>query len=190
MPDQLRFVFLDRDGVINAKAPEGSYVKNWSEFHLLPGTAEAISKLNRLGIKVVVVTNQRGIARGHLSEFDLQDMHLQMGEELARSGAHVDAIFHCPHEENACNCRKPKPGLFLQAFERFPEATPAASVMVGDSLSDIQAARSLGIRTILIRSKGSPASAKALEAKKLTDHTADSLQSAVEYLLSGHFPES
>lgn len=184
MLDGIRFVFLDRDGVISAKAPKDSYIRNCDEFRLIPKAAEAIAQLNSRGIKVVVITNQRGIALGLFSESDLQQIHNKLAEDLARFGAHVDAIFYCPHAKNACNCRKPKPGLFFQAFERFPEATPNVSIMMGDSLSDIEAAHALGMRTVLIRNNGHPASKESIEAENLADAVADSLGAAVKDLLS------
>lgn len=185
MANDVRFVFLDRDGVINVKAPEGSYVRNWKDLQLLPDAAESVAMLNRSGLKVIVVTNQRGIALGLLSELDLQGVHERLADMLANAGAHVDAIFYCPHDKNVCNCRKPKPGLFLQAFERFPAANATNSVMIGDSASDMMAGNLLGMRTVLVRQKGRSASGHLVGAEELADWITDSLQGAVERLLFG-----
>jgi len=92
-------VFLDRDGAINKKAPEGDYIKNWSEFKFLPGVKEAIKRLNKASFLVIVITNQRGIAKGLMTEEDLKDIHTKIIEELKKSGARIDGIYYCPHDE-------------------------------------------------------------------------------------------
>ena len=147
-----RTAFLDRDGVINRKMPEGQYVTAWEHFHLLPGVPEAIAALNRKGLRVLVVTNQRGIALGRYSLTDVDAMHEQFEQLLAAGGAHVDAIYVCPHDRGECNCRKPLPGLFEQAAVRFPDISAATSVMIGDSLVDMEFGKRLGMRTILVDS--------------------------------------
>ena len=146
----IAFVFLDRDGVINRKAPDGEYVTSWEDIRILPGVERAIGLLNGASRKVIVVTNQRGIALGHLSGPDLHSMHENLQKHLKSLGAHLDAIYFCPHDLGECNCRKPAPGLFEFAFRDFPEASPGNSVMIGDSNSDILAGARLGMKTILI----------------------------------------
>jgi D-glycero-D-manno-heptose 1,7-bisphosphate phosphatase len=107
-----RAVFLDRDGVINRKAPEGRYVTRWEDFHVLPGVVEGIKLLNRTGFCVIVVTNQRCVAKGLMTLSDLENIHQRMCDLLARAGATVDAIYYCPHAlEPSCSCRKPAPGM-------------------------------------------------------------------------------
>jgi len=101
-------VFLDRDGTINVKAPEGDYVKSWDEFEFLPGAVDAIRALHESGRRVVVVTNQRGIARGRMTEDDLADIHERMLEAIGPGV--VAAVYHCPHDDGQCDCRKPRPG--------------------------------------------------------------------------------
>jgi D-glycero-D-manno-heptose 1,7-bisphosphate phosphatase len=142
--------FLDRDGTVNVKAPEGDYVKSWKEFRFLDGAPEAIRRLNQAGVRVVVVTNQRGIALGRMTEEDLADIHRRMGEELARAGAHVDAIYHCPHDHDSCDCRKPGVGMFLAAQADDPGISFAEAAVIGDSLADMEAGIRLGCRTILV----------------------------------------
>src|SRR5271168_5223876 len=111
-----RAVFLDRDGVINRKPPEGDYVTRWEDFHILPGVAEGIVHLKQAGFRVIVVTNQRCVAKGLLSVAELEKMHQQMSDLLAQSGAAIDGIYYCPHEmEPRCDCRKPAPGMLLDA---------------------------------------------------------------------------
>jgi D-glycero-D-manno-heptose 1,7-bisphosphate phosphatase len=139
--------FLDRDGVINRKAPDGQYVTRWEDFHLLPGVIEGIAQLNRAGLRVIVVTNQRCVAKGLLTEAELEKLHRQMSEHLAQARARIDAIYYCPHElEPSCACRKPAPGMLLEAA-RSHGLDLAASWMIGDSDSDIQAGKNAGCKT-------------------------------------------
>jgi D-glycero-D-manno-heptose 1,7-bisphosphate phosphatase len=151
-----RAIFLDRDGVINRKAPYGQYITRWEDFHFLPGVIEGIAHLNRAGIRVIVVTNQRCVAKGLLTELDLKKLHGKMYEVLAQSGAIIDAIYYCPHSlEAACECRKPAPGMLLEAA-REHNLDLSDSWMIGDSGSDIQAGKSAGCRTARV-SENKPA---------------------------------
>ena len=176
----VRYVFLDRDGVLNRKLPEGAYVSDWAQFEWLPGAVEAIARMNRAGLTVIVVSNQRGIALGGVSVEQLELIHGQMRSHLARQGARLDAIYHCPHDQGECNCRKPDTGLFEQARKDFPEVNADNSVVIGDSLSDIQAGRKLGMRTIFIEGEPDRQKAGAQEAASLADEVATSLLQAVE----------
>jgi D-glycero-D-manno-heptose 1,7-bisphosphate phosphatase len=146
----LRTVFLDRDGVINRKMPEGQYVTGWQHFDLLPGVAEAIAKLNHAGLRVLVVTNQRGIALGLYSVADVEHIHQQLQLQLSLLDAHIDGFYFCPHDKRECGCRKPLPGLFEQARATFPDTDPGSSLIIGDSLSDIEFGRNLGMGTIFL----------------------------------------
>ena len=144
--------FLDRDGTINVKAGgKGEYIETPDQLRLLQGAASAIRRLNDAGLRVLVITNQRGIALGRLTTADLSSIHSRLNELLAEeSGAHIDAFFYCPHHIGACSCRKPDTGLFLQAKERWPDIDFKASVMIGDSESDVIAGQKIGITSILI----------------------------------------
>ena len=155
----VEFVFLDRDGVINRKPPDGEYVTSWQDIQMLPGAERAIALLNHAGRKVIVVTNQRGIALGRYTESDLHSIHERLQVHLGSFGAHLDAIYYCPHDDGQCTCRKPGIGMFEQAFRDFPEARPETSVMIGDSNSDIVAGASAGMKTILITDKSRNGSA-------------------------------
>jgi D-glycero-D-manno-heptose 1,7-bisphosphate phosphatase len=178
----IRTVFLDRDGVINRKAPEGAYVSHWDEFHPLPGVAEAVRALNESGRLTFLVSNQRGVSLGLYTVADVETLHHRMAAWLGEHGAHLDGYFFCPHGKNECTCRKPLPGLFEQAFALHPEADAASSVMIGDSLSDIQAGQRLGMRTIFIEGEPERQKAGAKEASTLADATAASLADAVGLL--------
>ena len=175
----LRTVFLDRDGILNEKMPEHRYVTRWEEFRLLPGVPEALRRLNEAGLRVVVVSNQRGIAKGLYTTADLEAMHAQFQRLLGREGARIDGFFICPHEENECNCRKPLTGLFGQAVARFPEITAATSVIIGDSASDVEFGRRLGMKTILVDARDS-----AAQVAELADLRFGSLAEAVNAILA------
>jgi D-glycero-D-manno-heptose 1,7-bisphosphate phosphatase len=180
---ELRTVFLDRDGVLNEKMPEGRYVASRADFHLLPGVIEAIGRLNRAGIRVVIVSNQRGIALGLYTASDVNNLHIALQELFAVHGAHVDGFYFCPHDKGQCNCRKPLPGLFEQAVAEFPEITATTSAMIGDSLSDIEFGRRLGMLTVFIEGnpeRRKPGTEAALE---LADLRFPSLTQAVDHLL-------
>lgn len=176
-------IFLDRDGVVNEKMPEGSYVTRWEEFHLLPGVADAIRSLNRAGVRVIVVSNQRGVALGLYSRQDVEAIHQHLQENLGTQGAHVDAFYFCPHDKSQCDCRKPLPGMFHEAQREFPDIDPTTSIVVGDSLSDVDFGRRLGIRTVFI--DGDPLKQKpgAQQAGELADARFPSLKDAVDALL-------
>ena len=142
-------VFLDRDGTINVKAPAGSYIQSPDQLELLAGASGAIRALNDAGRLVVVVTNQRGIALGRMTEDDLAAVHAKLARRLAaQAGAHLDAILHCPHDIGRCRCRKPAPGLIDAACRRLPQIDLGRSVLIGDSAADVGAGRRAGVATI------------------------------------------
>jgi len=165
-----RAVFLDRDGVINRKAPEGAYVTRWEEFQFLPGAAQAISLLNRAGWSVIVISNQRCVAKGLLSVAELESIHRKMREALAGEGARLDGIYYCPHEkEPPCACRKPLPGMLLTAAEEH-QIDLKSSWMVGDAESDMEAGKSAGCRTLrIIETPSSQATGADCFAQTLLD---------------------
>jgi D-glycero-D-manno-heptose 1,7-bisphosphate phosphatase len=144
---QYTTIFLDRDGVINRKRDD-DYVKHWSEFEFLPGVKEALQMLTENNYRLIVVTNQRGVARGWMTEADVQDIHARMLAAIVP--ARIAAIYYCPHDQDQCDCRKPKTGLFRQAQRDFPDIDFARSVMIGDSASDVEAGAMLGCHTIYI----------------------------------------
>ena len=173
--ENIEYVFLDRDGVLNRNPADGGFVTSWEQFQLLPGVEPAIARLNRSGRTVIVVTNQRGIALGLYSEADLLALHDRLREHLAEHGARLDAIYHCPHDNGQCHCRKPQTGMFEQAFRDFPGAAAGNSLMIGDSVSDMEAAARLGMRSILIADPAGPPRADAQRAAALATVSATSL---------------
>jgi D-glycero-D-manno-heptose 1,7-bisphosphate phosphatase len=134
---RVQFVFLDRDGVINRKLPEGQFVTRREHLDLLPGAAKAVAKLNCRRLTVILVTKQRAIGLGLLTQSELTQLHGEMQKVLAGEGAHLDAICYCPHDpaHQTCTCRKPGTGMFEQAILDFPSATKEDSLVGGDSLS-------------------------------------------------------
>ena len=135
----MRVAFLDRDGTINVPAPPHEYVRTLDEFEYLPGAAEAVCALKAAGWRVFVVTNQRGVARGIVRQRDLDAIHWKLEEDLG-----VDGVYACVHgTEAACGCRKPAPGLLLQAAHDHGFSIGDA-VLVGDADSDVEAGRRAG----------------------------------------------
>ena len=179
----IEYVFLDRDGVINRKPPEGEYVAKWRDFHPLPGSEAAVAALNASGRIVIIVSNQRGVALGLYSENDVRALHRELQQHLAAHSARVDAFYFCPHDKNQCDCRKPCTGLFKQAFRDFPGASSTNSLMIGDSLSDIQAARNLSMPSIFVTGEPSRQKPGAEQASGLADCVARSLAEAVKLYL-------
>ncbi|HIQ37595.1 MAG TPA: D-glycero-beta-D-manno-heptose 1,7-bisphosphate 7-phosphatase [Desulfocapsa sulfexigens] len=183
-------VFLDRDGTINEQM---GYINHTCRFQLLPGAADAIKKLNDAGIPVVVISNQSGLARGYFPEELLVAVHEKMNRQLAEVGAHVDGIYYCPHHpeakeerfRTACNCRKPKPGLVLQASEEMG-LDPKRSYMVGDRWSDIKTAANCGATSILVRTGYGRGDELYIGPHQeiQPDFKADDLSGAVDWILS------
>ena len=147
--EQERYVLMDRDGVINYDSDQ--YIKSPQEWHAIPGSLEAIALLNAKGYKVVVITNQSGLARGLFDQAMLDRIHLKMNQLAAEKGAHIEAIYFCPHgPDNHCDCRKPKPGL-LYAFAADKGVELKLVPFIGDSLRDILAAQAAGAQPILVK---------------------------------------
>ena len=145
-------LFLDRDGVINTELP-GDYVKHWKDFHFESGVLEAMAMLNKTFRHIVLVTNQRGIGAGLMTEGDLHFIHDKMMEAIHTAGGRIDAIFYCPDEDRTSPHRKPHPYMGLKARERFPDILFQRSVMAGNSLSDMEFGKGLGMHTVFIDDK-------------------------------------
>ena len=182
----IQTVFIDRDGVVNEKMPEGRYVISWNEFHMLPGVPEAIGRLNRAGVRVVVVSNQRGIALGLYTQKDVQAIHNAFQSLLETCGAHVDGFYFCPHDKGQCDCRKPMPGMFRQVVAEFPGVASETSVMIGDSLSDIEFGRNLGMKTIFIENNSKHSKSGSQLACEIADMHFPCLAKAVDALLDAN----
>lgn len=175
----IQYVFLDRDGVLNRKQPEGHYVTRWSEFELLPGVEEALVRLKASGRTLIVVSNQRGVALGLYTEQDVETIHHRLNEHLAKHNAQIDGFYFCPHDKNQCECRKPKTGLFQKALRDFPGANASNSIVIGDSISDIEAANTLGWPSIFIHGEADRQKPGASLAASKATGQANSLLEAV-----------
>lgn len=147
--DRAQLVILDRDGVLNEDSD--AFIKTPDEWIPVPGSLQAVSRLNQAGYRVVVATNQSGVARGLLDLDMLAQIHEKMRQSLLECGGHVDGIFFCPHgPEDGCRCRKPRPGLFEEIAARY-DVDLKGVVAIGDSLRDLQAAVTAGASPVLVR---------------------------------------
>lgn len=151
-------VFLDRDGTLNVEA---GYIRRVEDLHLIEGAGEAVARLNRAGITTVLTTNQTGAARGYYSEGHIHALHERLVSLLAAEGAHLDAIYYCPHlsekEGGAvqpynidCNCRKPAPGMVEQALRDLPMLNKKLAFVVGDKATDVELAVNCGAYGVLV----------------------------------------
>jgi len=171
-----RAVFLDRDGTIARDVP---YCRRVENFELLPTIPQAIKLLNASGFKVVVITNQSGIARGYFTEETLAQIHRKMEEKLAEHGTHVDAIYYCPHHpDDGCECRKPRVALFRRAAEEL-DIKLGLSYGVGDMQMDIDAGKAIGCKTVLVTS-GPEGGNNVINPP---DYTAENLFEAAKWVL-------
>jgi D-glycero-D-manno-heptose 1,7-bisphosphate phosphatase len=178
-------VFLDRDGVINRDSPD--YIKSWEEFEFLPGSLEALNLLCRQGLDVIIITNQSIINRGMVPAKVLEDIHHRLRQAVERTGGRIRDIFFCPHRpDEMCACRKPNPGLILSACQQY-SIDPAASIMVGDSAKDIEAAINAGCKANILVMTGNGKSAQDQLAANHLQPTAiaDDLLAAARMIIAG-----
>jgi D-glycero-D-manno-heptose 1,7-bisphosphate phosphatase len=148
-------IFLDRDGVINERVV-GGYVTSWSQFRFLDGIIPALRDLSRLRLPMIVVSNQAGVGKGLMGRAALARITDRFVAQLARAGVPIVAVYYCPHTSDAeCRCRKPRPGLLRQAARNW-KIDLGRSILIGDSPSDIEAARAAGCRSILFDPQGGP----------------------------------
>ncbi len=143
-------LFLDRDGVINHEKDE-SYIFNYGEFVFYEGVKEAVQYLTGRFGRIILVTNQRGIGKGFMSEQDLHAIHANMNDEIALEGGRIDAIYFCASLQNDHPDRKPNPGMAFKAKKDFPGIDLSRSIMVGNNLSDMEFGRNAGMYTVFLR---------------------------------------
>ena len=176
-------VFLDRDGVINKDSKH--YIKSLEEFKYLPKSLDAIKRLTEKGLPVIVITNQSAIGRNLMPFAELEKIHRKLINDVEAVGGEIRDIFFCPHTpDEACSCRKPKPGLILQAQRKY-RIDLSFSVMVGDRAKDIETARNAGVKiAVLVKSGIETDEETVLEKKRITpDHIAANLWDAVDWIL-------
>ncbi|MGQ9493195.1 MAG: D-glycero-beta-D-manno-heptose 1,7-bisphosphate 7-phosphatase [Anaerolineae bacterium] len=174
-------VFLDRDGTINE---ETQYLDDPAHLRLIPGAAPAIRLLNQAGVPVILVTNQAGVGRGYFPESAVRAIHRELARQLAAQGAHLDAIYYCPHRpEEGCDCRKPNPGMLLQAAKEHG-LDLTRSFVVGDKVSDLEAGWRVGCRMVLVLTGyGSEHQRAFAHLNFKPDYVAPDLLEAVQWIL-------
>jgi len=190
MKKNSRAVFLDRDGCVNV---EDDHIRDISQFRLYPDTLGAIKRLNDAGFKVVIITNQSGVARGYMTEELVTEVHRLLTGWVERAGARIDRIEYCPHhpewavEEYAkvCDCRKPAPGMLVRAAGALG-VDLEKSYIVGDKISDIALGPATGARAVLVRTGFGAREERKIRAGEAPgpDHIADGIGSAVDWILS------
>jgi D-glycero-D-manno-heptose 1,7-bisphosphate phosphatase len=174
------FVILDRDGVINRES--ANYIRTPEEWQAIPGSLEAIARLNRAGFRVCVATNQSGVARGYYDIDDLDRIHEKLMYELAAYGGYIDEVFFCPHHpDDRCGCRKPEPGMLYRIQEKYG-VNLSTTYFVGDSDFDIKAAKQAGCLPILVLSGRGKLTLSQDHALQFIPHFAD-LAAAAEYII-------
>ena len=180
-------IFLDRDGTINF---EVEYLRSTTDLKMIPGSSEAIKEANELGWKVLIITNQSGVARGIITEQELSKIHFTLQNILRENGATIDAIYYCPHHpevgdipyKHDCNCRKPKTGMILRAAKEF-EIDLTKSYIIGDKMIDIQTGNNCGVKSILVLTGYGKDELKQCQENKLKiDFIADNLYDAIQYI--------
>ena len=180
-------VFFDRDGTLN---PDPGYIGRPEDFELHPGAGAALSRLNSAGARLILVTNQSGIARGMFTLADLDAIHDKLRDLLALHGARLDAIYHCPHHpDECCTCRKPATGMAERAIVEFA-LNRSRLYLVGDQCVDIEMAKRLKARSVFVTTgHGSRETLAAISARRLEpDYVADSLDMAVDWIFRDASP--
>jgi histidinol-phosphate phosphatase family protein len=142
-------VFIDRDGVINYEKKD-DYIRNWREFKFYEGVKDAFKILDQKFGKIIVVTNQRGIGKGLMNEFDLYSIHEHMQKQISNTGGRVDKVYYCTSVDNDHPDRKPNPGMAMRAREEFPDIDFSRSIMVGNKPSDMRFGRNAGMHTVFV----------------------------------------
>jgi D-glycero-D-manno-heptose 1,7-bisphosphate phosphatase len=158
----VRLLILDRDGVINKESTE--FIKSPAEWIPIPGSLQAIARANQLGYRVVVISNQSGLARGLFDVGQLNKIHATMLSEVARFGGRIEAIFFCPHgPDDNCECRKPRPGLLLDLAQRL-DIDWKTTIVIGDRETDMLAANAVGANKILVKTGHGESAIKLVES--------------------------
>ena len=181
-----KYVFIDRDGVINkdgAGRTEYGYITVWEDFEFLPMVLEGLRKLRSSGYKCVVISNQKCVGKGIMTEDALEDLTESMCRAVENHGGRIDGVFYCTHlDEDGCQCRKPKEGLFLKARKEMGIPAFDGKYFIGDSERDMTAGKKVGLKTILVLSgKSSRADAAAWKSKP--DHICVDFIEAVKIVL-------
>jgi D-glycero-D-manno-heptose 1,7-bisphosphate phosphatase len=156
-------VFVDRDGTINAKGDGYGYVTRAEDFRFLPGAVDGLRALSDAGAAIFVVTNQRAVALGLMTESDLAEIHALMLDALACDGVDVAGVYQCVHDVGTCDCRKPGTGMFEAALRDRPDLAARPAFVIGDSPSDVEAAARMGWPAVMVGAAATPSLAEAAE---------------------------
>ena len=188
LPVTVRHLILDRDGVLNREAPDGGYILRAEDFQWLPGALRALAILHEAGIRLSVATNQSALGRGLMSQEGLESIHVRMCEQAEAAGGRLDAVLFCPHAPGEhCDCRKPAPGLILAAMQA--AAIPASqTLLVGDDVRDVQAARAAGVAAVLVRMGKGARAETLLRDSGVMIPVYDSLLDLARHLVDGVEP--
>lgn len=181
-------IFLDRDGVIIENRSD--YVRSWEDVELFPQALTALAGIRDTAYKIIIVTNQSGVGRGHILLTAAHDINERLVKEIEQAGGRVDAVFMCPHAPDAgCDCRKPKPGLLLQAAAEL-SLDLGRSIMIGDALTDLAAGRAAGVGQLILLRTGRGATQGQLPSAAHFQpyHTYDTLQDALSSLIDEPSP--
>ncbi len=163
----MKLIILDRDGVINEDSDD--YIKSPDEWMPIPGSLDAIARLNHAGYMVAIASNQSGIARGYFSLETLAAMNVKMNDMLSTLGGRIDAMFYCPHgPKDGCDCRKPKPGLLTEIGNRF-QVRLGDVLFIGDNINDVKAAQAAGAKPVIVRTGKGDQTAKMIEDQHFGD---------------------
>jgi D-glycero-D-manno-heptose 1,7-bisphosphate phosphatase len=183
-----KYVFIDRDGVINKDGDgwtEYGYITRWQDFKFLPGVLAGLKKLKDAGYKSVIVSNQKCVGRGIITGKELGDITDKMSEAVRQAGGEIEKVYYCPHlDEDNCSCRKPKEGLFLRAMEELDIKSLSGKYFIGDSKRDMEAGRKAGLGVILVLS-GKTRVEEAEKWEDKPDRICKDLMDAVEFILGG-----
>jgi histidinol-phosphate phosphatase family protein len=176
-----RAVFLDRDGTVNK---EVNYLSKIRQLDILPNSAKAIKLLNENNFKVIIITNQSGVAREYFSKETLEDINEHLKNELAKEGAQIDAIYYCPHHpDEGCQCRKPRPGM-IESAKKEHDLDLSSSFIVGDTINDLETGYNVGCKTVLVLTGYGKRELKEQENWKLSpDFIAQDLLDAVMWII-------
>jgi D-glycero-D-manno-heptose 1,7-bisphosphate phosphatase len=177
-----QLIILDRDGVINHDSDD--YIKSVDEWHAIPGSLDAIAHINQMNIPVVICSNQSGVGRGLFSVDALHEMHLKLKQLLSAVNGHIDNIYVCLHHpDDHCECRKPQPGMMIAATHDY-DADPAHTLVIGDSLRDIEAAHAAGCKAVLVKTGKGKRTAELTTLPAIAVY--DDLATAIEQELNRH----
>ena len=181
-----KYIFLDRDGVINKDGghSDKGYITCWENFEFIPGVVEAIKKITTSGYKVIVISNQQGVAKGCYAKEELDTITENMTKTIRDAGGDIEDVYYCTHlKEENCDCRKPKPGLFLQAKDEHKIEDLRGLFFIGDTESDVQVGQREGLRNILVLT-GKNKREDAREWFYKPDYICEDLMEAVDLIMS------